>query len=83
VALLGLILALPALMIALSPRGPSPRAAAPAVLAVETVLIAGLIVAARERTRLRPHRTTSASSLTPARPARHVQAIPRAQVGRL
>jgi hypothetical protein len=52
-ALVGLVLALPPLMVAAAPRGPSARAAAPPVLAVEAVLVAGLAVAARERVRLR------------------------------
>jgi hypothetical protein len=56
VGILGLILAFPLLMVAMSPRRPSARAAAVPVLAVETVLIAGLAMAGRERLRLRAAR---------------------------
>ena len=81
-ALVGLILALPPLMVVMNPRRPSLREAALPVLAVEGVLAAGLVVALRERARL-----TGPRAAAPARPAlipaRHATPVRKVHAGRV
>lgn len=86
-ALIGLILAFPALMMLASPRKSSLRDAALPLLAVEAVLVGGLTVATRERVRLTGERTTAEAP--PAlhgrlsKAARSPGSVRRAHIGRL
>ena len=87
-AIIGLILAFPVLMLALNPRRSSVQEAALPLLAVETILVGGLAVAARERLRLSNERAAAAAAgavrSAPAlrSPASSPHAVGRARLAR-
>ena len=84
-AIIGLILAFPVLMLALNPRRSSVQEAALPLLAVETILVGGLAVAARERLRLSNERAAAAAVRSaPAlrSPASSPHAVGRARLAR-
>ena len=84
-AIIGLILAFPVLMLALNPRRSSVQEAALPLLAVETILVGGLAVAARERLRLGTERAANgAVRSAPAlrSPASSPHAVGRARLAR-
>ena len=80
VAVVGLLLAFPAMMLGMSPGKASAREAALPVLAAEAILVLGLSGAARERGRLLAERDAPARRVVPSfphagRPARRAQAV--------
>lgn len=68
VAVIGLLMLIPALMAGMSPRTTSVREALMPVLATEIVLLAGLSGAARERKRLLTERAMPARRPVPSAP---------------
>jgi hypothetical protein len=82
-ALIGLVLALPVLMVMAGPRGKKAWAAVPTVAGVELILIGGLLVASRERQRLLAERSSAPANAPAPAPARRVGApVSRVRPGR-
>ena len=75
VALVGLMLAFPVLMVGMSPRETSVRGAVLPVAATEAILVVGLSGVARERQRLLAERTAPACRAT-AGDRRAVPSVP-------
>ena len=83
VAVVGMMLIFPALMVGMSPRTTSVREAVLPVLATEVILVAGLSGVARERQRLAAERTAPAGRPAVVASVPHVsRPVRRAPVAR-